>query len=117
MYDPSHPRASVTEARRLFRDGEAVLVDVREADEFRAGHIPGALHIPLARLESVSAARHLGTAQRLVLVCRSGNRSRQAVALLAEHGVTAVDVIGGMRDWAAQGLPVADAHGAPGIVV
>jgi hydroxyacylglutathione hydrolase len=106
-----HPRVSVTEAHRLLRDGAAVLVDVREADEFRAGHAPGALHAPLSQGLPVADGR------RLILVCRSGNRSQQAVALLAERGVTAVDVVGGMRGWAAQGLPVEDASGAAGVVI
>lgn len=109
MDDSSHRRVSVAEAHRLLRDGKAVLVDVREADEFRAGHAPGALHVPLSR--------SLPDRRDMILICRSGNRSRQAVALLAARGVAAVDVIGGMCDWAAQGLPVEDAHGAAGVVI
>ncbi|WP_228047072.1 rhodanese-like domain-containing protein [Streptomyces justiciae] len=109
MYD-SHgtPRVTATEAQRLLRDAGAVLVDVREPDEFRAGHAPGAHHVPLSRI----ATADLPGTGPLVLICRSGNRSRQAAALLAARGVAAVDVIGGMRDWAAQGLPVEGAHGA-----
>ncbi|MCX5365444.1 rhodanese-like domain-containing protein [Streptomyces sp. NBC_00124] len=109
MDDSSHRRVSVAEAHRLLRDGKAVLVDVRETDEFRAGHAPGALHAPLSRV--------LPGGRDMILVCRSGNRSRQAVALLAARGIAAVDVIGGMRDWAAQGLPVEDAYGVPGVVI
>lgn len=109
MNDSPHCRVSVAEAHRLLRDGEAVLVDVREADEFRAGHAPGARHVPLSQA--------LPDGRDMILICRSGNRSRQAVALLAARGVAAVDVIGGMRDWAAQGLPVEDAYGAAGVVI
>ncbi|MFI9831406.1 rhodanese-like domain-containing protein [Streptomyces sp. NPDC051913] len=125
-YDfPGTPRVTATEAQRLVRDGTAALIDVRETDEFRAGHVPGAHHVPLSRI----ATAHLPeTAHPLVLICRSGNRSRQAAALLAARGVEAVDVIGGMRDWAARGLPVEGAglpfedpgrpvEGTPGTVI
>ncbi|WP_405740020.1 rhodanese-like domain-containing protein [Streptomyces sp. NBC_00028] len=110
-YDsPGTPRVTVTEAQRLLRDRTAALIDVRETDEFRAGHAPGAHHVPLSR---IATAPLPDTARPLVLICRSGNRSRQAAALLAARGVEAVDVIGGMRDWAARGLPV-EGTGLPG---
>ncbi|MFC8760374.1 MULTISPECIES: rhodanese-like domain-containing protein [Streptomyces] len=51
------------------------------------------------------------------MICRSGNRSQQAAHLLAESGVAAVDVTGGMCAWADPGLPVKDAHGAAGTVI
>jgi hydroxyacylglutathione hydrolase len=108
-------RVSARQAHRGLQDGTAALLDVREPDEFLAGHAPGALHIPLSLLADGTAAVPGGRA--LVLICRSGNRSRRAVALLAARGLTAVDVVGGMRDWAAQGLPVEDARGAAGTVV
>ncbi|MFC8515402.1 rhodanese-like domain-containing protein [Streptomyces sp. NPDC057257] len=116
-------RITVTRAHRLLRDGTAVLIDVREADEFRAGHAPGALHVPLSRLADSTAAvpglprDHGPAAPRLVLICRSGNRSRQAAELLAARGIAAVDVVGGMRGWVAEGLPVQDADGADGAVI
>lgn len=50
------------------------------------------------------------------MICRSGNRSRQAAELLAARGAEAVDVLGGMRDWAGAGLPVVDLHGGDGTV-
>ncbi|MGW1780131.1 rhodanese-like domain-containing protein [Streptomyces sp. NPDC002143] len=111
-------RVTAAQAHRMLRDGTAVLVDVRDPDEYRAGHAPGALHLPLpwsawttTSLPSLTAGRDL------VLVCRSGNRSQRAAALLAEHGTQAADVIGGLQDWAAQGLPVEDAQGAAGTVL
>ncbi|MGW2045917.1 rhodanese-like domain-containing protein [Streptomyces sp. NPDC001858] len=111
-------RVTAAQAHRMLRDGTAVLVDVRDPDEYRAGHAPGALHLLLpwsAATASSLASRTAGRA--LVLVCRSGARSRRAAALLAEHGTQAADVIGGLRDWAAQGLPVEDGRGAAGTVI
>ncbi|GAA3804736.1 rhodanese-like domain-containing protein [Streptomyces phyllanthi] len=108
-------RITVPQAHRMLQAGTAALLDVRETDEFRAGHVPGALHVPLSRLSGGTAS--IPTEHALVLICRSGNRSQRAAALLAERGVAAVDVVGGMRDWAARGLPVEDAHGAAGTVV
>ena len=109
-------RIPASEAHRLLRDGTAVMIDVREADEFRAGHAPGAMHVPLSRLAHDGAVG-LPEARRLVLVCRSGNRSRRAAALLAAQGVNCVDMAGGMLDWAAEGLPVRDARGSGGTVI
>ena len=95
----SHSRLTPAEAHRLLRDGTAVLVDVRESDEFEAGHAPGAAHVPLSRLADGTATLPAGCEP--VLVCRSGNRSLRAAGLLAARGVRAPDVIGGMCAWAA----------------
>ncbi|HXX89013.1 MAG TPA: rhodanese-like domain-containing protein [Acidimicrobiales bacterium] len=101
------------EASALVRAG-ALLVDVREVDEWRAGHAPEARHLPLgdlgARLDSLPADR------RLVVVCRSGSRSVRATAALVHAGYDAVNLDGGMRAWAAAGRPVQGAGGRPGVV-
>ncbi|MDH6553894.1 rhodanese-related sulfurtransferase [Streptomyces sp. SAI-041] len=55
-------------------------------------------------------------ARPLLVICRSGNRSRQAAELLVARGAQAVDVVGGMRDWARAGLPVVDARGQDGTI-
>lgn len=81
-----------------------VLLDVREHDEWNAGHAPQAVHIPLyelpGRLAEVPAHRPLS------VVCRVGGRSAQATAWLLAQGVEARNVEGGMLAWAAQALPV-----------
>ncbi|MGW2949380.1 rhodanese-like domain-containing protein [Streptomyces eurythermus] len=99
------------------RGGDALLLDVREPHEWRAGHAPGAVHMPLAAL-AAGAGLPAGARDRrpVIVICRSGNRSRRAAGLLLARGVEAVDVIGGMRAWAACGLPVVDAHGGDGTV-
>ncbi|MET8127814.1 rhodanese-like domain-containing protein [Streptomyces sp. NPDC005065] len=101
----------------MLQEGTAVLLDVREADEYQAGHAPGALHVPLSRLATGADVPGSPNGRSLMLICRSGNRSQDAVRLLADRGVEAVDVTGGMRDWAEQGLPVQDAHGQAGTLI
>ncbi|WP_324650318.1 rhodanese-like domain-containing protein [Georgenia sp. H159] len=82
--------------------GHAVL-DVREQDEWDAGHIAGATHIPLGelpdRLDELPE-------EDLLVVCRSGGRSKRASAWLNHTGFTARNLDGGMRDWTAAGLPM-----------
>ena len=97
-------------------EGDSVLLDVRESYEWQAGHAPGALHVSLSALAAGAALPERAAGRTLVVICRSGNRSRQASELLAARGADAVDVIGGMRDWARQGLPVVDRHGESGTV-
>jgi len=102
------------EANSLVGAG-AVLLDVREQTEWHAGHAPGARHVPLGNLEGMLGA--LPRDRRVVVVCRSGNRSARATALLVRSGFEAVNLNGGMRAWAAAGLPVETAGAQPGTVV
>jgi len=101
------------EAKELLSGG-AVLIDVREPDEWDAGHAPGARHIPLGTLER--RLRQVPADRRVVVVCRSGNRSAQATALLAREGRDAVNLVGGMHAWKSAGLPVEGHGGRPGVV-
>ena len=96
--------------------GDAVLLDVRERHEWQAGHAPRAVHLPLSALTAGAGLPAHAQARPLVVICRSGNRSRQAAELLTARGADAVDVIGGMKDWAGVGLPVVDARGRNGSV-
>ncbi|QES46568.1 sulfurtransferase [Streptomyces venezuelae] len=93
---------------------EAVLLDVREMPEWKAGHAPGAVHAPLTGLLAGAALPADAAGKPLVVICRSGHRSRQAAKLLAERGEQAVDVKGGMNAWAAAGHPVLDERGNNG---
>jgi rhodanese-related sulfurtransferase len=94
----------------------AVLLDVREPYEWQAGHAPRAVHLSLSALTAGAELPAEARARPLVVICRSGNRSRQAAELLSARGVEAVDVIGGMRDWAEAGLAVVDPRGGNGTV-
>ena len=91
------------------------VLDVREDDEWAAGHAPGALHIPLGQLGA--RLGELDSRHALAVVCRSGNRSRRAVAALTAVGLTAHNVEGGMTAWAAAGRPVTTDDGFPGQVI
>lgn len=95
------PRAIRAErARELVQDG-AILVDVRENHEWKAGHAREAIHIPLARV--ASSAGRLDRGRPVVVVCASGSRSRQAVGQLRSRGIEATSLKGGMRAWQAAG--------------
>lgn len=90
------------------RRGRARIIDVREADELQGelGRIAEAEHVPLATVERASGA--WDPSAEVVLVCRSGNRSRQAAQLLVRAGFTSVvNMSGGMMGWNAAGLPLA----------
>ena len=95
---------------------DAVLLDVREPHEWQAGHAPRAVHLPLSALVAGAGLPADAQAGPFVVICRSGHRSRQAADLLAARGAEAVDVIGGMLDWAGAGLPVVDSRGGNGTV-
>jgi len=83
----------------------AALLDVREDDEWAAGHIDGAVHVPLSDVPARLA--DLPEGDPLYVVCRSGNRSGRAAAWLAYQGIDAVNVAGGMKAWASAGKPMA----------
>lgn len=105
---------TATHAHHVVAAG-AVLLDVREPEEWRAGHAPQARHIVLSQLED-----HLGELpidRRIVTVCRSGRRSALAVGLLTRHGYIASNLTGGMNAWAAAGLPVVTDHNLPGQII
>lgn len=92
-----------------------ILLDVRNADEWEAGHAPDAWFVPLGELESWRF--RLPMDRRIVAVCRVGQRSATATELLLEWGHDAVNLAGGMRAWAEAGLPVVRDDGSPGSVI
>ena len=95
----------VTEAQRRLVGREALLIDVREPDEWAAGHVAGATHIPLGDLEARLA--EVPRDRPVLLFCRSGNRSGKATAFLRQQGYAQVaNVEGGIIAWQGAGLPV-----------
>lgn len=107
-------RLTPQQAHQRTSDGKAVLLDVREKPEWTAGHAPNSVHVPLTSLLTGGTLPAEARGRPLVVICRSGHRSRQAVKLLTERGAQAVDVEGGMNAWAAAGYPVVDARGNSG---
>jgi rhodanese-related sulfurtransferase len=95
--------------------GPLILLDVRNPDEWEAGHAPDAWFWPLSRLDQVRAELPLD--QTIVCVCRTGARSGKATELLMSWGFDAVNLEGGMKDWAAAGKPVVKDDGSPGSVI
>jgi rhodanese-related sulfurtransferase len=88
-----------------------VVLDVREDDEWRAGHVEGAVHIPLSELPSRVA--EVGSGAQVLCVCRVGGRSAHATMLLRQSGVNAVNLHGGMHGWQAAGHPMVSETGQP----
>jgi rhodanese-related sulfurtransferase len=89
---------------------DAWLLDVREDDEWAAGHVPGARHIPLGQLGA--RTEEVPRGQAVYVICRSGARSGRAADALAGAGWEAINVAGGMQDWAAAGRPMTTESGA-----
>ena len=81
------------------------LIDVREPDEYAAGHVPRARNVPLGSV----AARvdELAASGSFAVICQSGRRSAQAVEVLSASGAAAVNVDGGTAAWAASGRALA----------
>jgi rhodanese-related sulfurtransferase len=99
----------VVEAQRKLAAQEALLIDVRELDEWQAGHVAGARHIPLGEL--TARLEELPRDQELLLFCRSGARSGRATQFLRGQGYTqARNVTGGIIAWAQQGLPLVESR-------
>jgi rhodanese-related sulfurtransferase len=96
------------------RRDEVQLLDVREADEWAAGRIDGAHHIPLGHLSA--RVSELDRERPVVTVCRSGGRAGRATEFLRQAGWDAQTMQGGMAQWANAGLPVTTPDGGPGTV-
>ena len=107
------PTVSIDNVPDPLPDGLVVL-DVREPVEWQHGHIEGAVHIPLSLLPT--RVGELPEGQALV-VCKIGGRSAQAVMWLQQQGFDAVNLDGGMLDWAAAGRPMVSETGHPPQVV
>ena len=88
------------EAKRIIDSEEGyIILDVREQDEYDAGHIPGAILIPYTQIEE-KVDEMLPDKDQLILVyCRSGRRSKIAAEALAALGYTNIKEFGGIIDW------------------
>ncbi|MCX5146669.1 rhodanese-like domain-containing protein [Streptomyces sp. NPDC048550] len=98
---------------------EGFVLDVREDDEWAAGHVEGALHIPMsdfvARFGEVTEVVEDG--RRVHVMCRVGGRSAQVTQYLVRQGIDAVNIDGGMQAWDGAGRPMVTDTGNPAFVL
>ena len=94
---------TIDQLEPALRDG-ITLVDVREVAEFRDGHVPGAVNIPMGQLSA--RLGELDRTRPVHVVCASGNRSSAMTDVLIAAGFDAANVVGGTRAWVESGRPV-----------
>jgi rhodanese-related sulfurtransferase len=116
---PPTPPTQISEitadqANQMVESG-AYLLDVREDDEWEAGHAPTAVHIPMGVVSERLA--EIPTDRAVVCVCRLGGRSGSVATALDEAGFDVHNLDGGMTAWEIAGLPVVTDDGAPGQVI
>jgi rhodanese-related sulfurtransferase len=87
----------------------AVMIDVREQNEWDAGHAPNAVHLPMGDLPSSLDQLPDTDAGTVAVVCRSGGRSARVVAWLVQQGFDVANLTGGMKAWEATGRPMESA--------
>ncbi len=94
-----------------------VVLDVREDDEWAAGHIQGAVHIPLMDLPARLGEFVELEAPQTLVVCKAGGRSARAVAYLAQQGYDVVNLVDGMIGWERAGRAMVSDTGQPATVI
>ena len=92
-------RIKPAEFQVLNQKEDITILDVREVDEFQAGHIEGALNAPLSMLEN--GYEQLDSSKRYYVICQGGMRSERACQFLETKGFDVINVEGGMNQWKA----------------
>jgi rhodanese-related sulfurtransferase len=110
---PEVRHVDAVESKRKVDTG-ALLLDVRNPDEWQAGHAEGAAWIPMREL--AERQEELPTDRDIVVICKSGGRSAQVAQALVAAGYEAVNVAGGSEAWQAAGFPIVTDDGQPGTV-
>ena len=101
-------RVSLLQATQMLNQGKSVILDIRDQDEFAAGHIRDARHIPLKELKSRMSELDKFKSKSVIVVCSSGAQSARAAGQLKGAGFNEVySLDGGLAAWRAQGLPTA----------
>ncbi|MDX2140206.1 MAG: rhodanese-like domain-containing protein [Chloroflexota bacterium] len=102
---PAYQNVSAQEAHQMINSNRApFVIDVREPDEFKGGHIQGAKLLPLSELPN--RLNDVPKDQTILVVCRSGARSSSAARFLAGAGYQVINMRGGMTDWEIARLPI-----------
>jgi rhodanese-related sulfurtransferase len=100
-------QVTTAEAIRMLNHEKGLLLDVREPDEYRSGHIPNALNLPLSGLAGGLKQLDKHKARPLIICCRTSQRSARAAVTLRKHGFPSVQVLtGGITTWQGENLPV-----------
>ncbi|MDB5757161.1 MAG: rhodanese-like protein [Burkholderia sp.] len=101
-------RVSLLQATQLLNQGKSVVLDIRSPEDFAAGHIRDARHIPLKELKSRVSELDKFKSKSVIVVCSSGAQSARAASVLKSAGFGEVySLDGGLAAWRAQGLPTA----------
>lgn len=111
---------SASEAARWLASGEAVLIDVREADEFSAEHIAYANSLPLSNLQDLFRQMDIPANRKIIIHCLKGERGGQACLSIQGCGTcrnTLYNMEGGITAWKDAGLPVISSAAASGISI
>ena len=98
----TYTQISMDVAKKIFESGTDdayIILDVRRADEFAEGHIPGAINVANESIGAEAPAELSDKNQLIYIYCRSGNRSKQAAEKLAALGYTNIVEFGGIIDW------------------
>lgn len=105
---------SPRQAHEWLASGEAILIDVREPDEFKAEHIAYAASLPLMKLGNLLDQLHMPANRKVIFQCLRGKRGEQACALASQDNGAAdlYNIDGGIDAWKAAGLPVVTEAGA-----
>ena len=102
---PKHKEITATQLAELIDKGEALVVDVREVNEFADGHIPGAVNMPLSTFQASKLPKAEG--KTVILNCLGGKRSGMALDKCSvAQEVVDTHLAGGFGAWASAGLPV-----------
>ena len=93
------PGISNDNALKLFDEGNAVFLDVRTKEEHQIESIPNSIHIPIHELGERLIELEKNDDKKMVVYCRSGNRSAKGTKILLDNGFNAVNLLGGMINW------------------
>jgi len=109
------PQLDPTSLKKVAAEGGLQIVDVRSPEEWSGGHLPGAIHIPLAQLPD--RIRELDVTAPIVVHCRGGGRSSIATSFLKSQGVSDIsNLAGGFDEWVAEGFEVESGKSAKHVV-
>lgn len=104
----THQTISPKDAYDLISGGKAVLIDVRDPDEFSQNHILYAQSIPLSHIDDIFDHLSLPSDRKIIMQCLSGKRGEQACAIIGNKGISQeiFNIEGGISAWQAAGLPI-----------